>query len=615
MDSYLPVLDQDGQVHPGPCNNPKCCTGPDQVMRRNIRKAGVSRLEKFIRHLRGECEGMIGNATLERLVERLHFAGITYDSLQEYVRGTKRGSRSFTKAQARDLHHRIGRNVISQDFLYVILERYQNAGDYQFVVKKEEPSFDPQPNVVPLDTCPASVSVEEGNTAPVVDEVTNATAEEDNGFAAEQAEEEAQTAVLEAAKKVEEAAAEENMQTAEVTTATAEVPIEEKVDSIAKKKRKAEDTEESVSEEASTEEPPKKKKKKNKEKEVEIAAAETPLNTTAESETPKKTEKSKVAEDEVEANGDVSLEKVDSIAASGEDEKRAASPDEEGAEEPPAKRPKVSSVAEEALRKIDEEAQFSDKVTLEEDCFTCTLCDYKVSTSDALKTHIGEIHLDQELEIQLSNLFPSNDQNKCARCDETIAIKYVQKEHIIAHHPWEHLLQLALGNAEPESSGKSDSCDELQAPSQLKPDLLTKLKLNQQANDKVEKLLARNKASTGKVQCAHCDSVLKDLSALRKHIAKHADDLLYYCLHCDNIYKTNNTLKYHMSNKHRDVPSKVAGPAPSASPPAASPPAGPVTLISTELASYLCTHGIEDCLLKYNVTGISKYSIFVKILI
>jgi len=109
-----------------------------------------------------------------------------------------------------------------------------------------------------------------------------------------------------------------------------------------KKKRKAEDTEESVSEEASTEEPPKKKKKKNKEKEVaaettvnttadledetpkkkkknkknkgeevEVAAAETTLNTTAEAETPKKKKKkSKVAEDEVEANGDVSLEEV-----------------------------------------------------------------------------------------------------------------------------------------------------------------------------------------------------------------------------------------------------------------------------------------------------------------
>merc|ERR1712141_18986 len=81
-----------------------------------------------------------------------------------------------------------------------------------------------------------------------------------------------------------------------------------------KKKRKAEDAEESVSEPAvATEEPPKKKKKKNKNtgEEVEVAAAETTLNTTAEADTPKKKKKkSKVADEEVEANGDVSLEEV-----------------------------------------------------------------------------------------------------------------------------------------------------------------------------------------------------------------------------------------------------------------------------------------------------------------
>merc|ERR1712154_202528 len=111
-----------------------------------------------------------------------------------------------------------------------------------------------------------------------------------------------------------------------------------------KKKRKAEDAEESVKEEVATEEPPKKKKKnrevaaeaaettvnttadmeeetpkkkkknkKNKEEkeEVEVAAAETIVNTTTEAETPKKKKKkNKVAEDEVEVNGDVSLEEV-----------------------------------------------------------------------------------------------------------------------------------------------------------------------------------------------------------------------------------------------------------------------------------------------------------------
>merc|ERR1712039_359501 len=55
----------------------------------------------------------------------------------------------------------------------------------------------------------------------------------------------------------------------------------------------------------------KKKNKKNKGEEVEVAAAETTLNTTAEADTPKKKKKkSKVADEEVEANGDVSLEEV-----------------------------------------------------------------------------------------------------------------------------------------------------------------------------------------------------------------------------------------------------------------------------------------------------------------
>merc|ERR1712212_979019 len=62
------------------------------------------------------------------------------------------------------------------------------------------------------------------------------------------------------------------------------------------------------------EETPKKKKKnkKNKPEEVEVAAAETSVNTTTEAESPKKKKKKSkaMAEDEVEANGDVSLEEV-----------------------------------------------------------------------------------------------------------------------------------------------------------------------------------------------------------------------------------------------------------------------------------------------------------------
>merc|ERR1711918_124053 len=65
----------------------------------------------------------------------------------------------------------------------------------------------------------------------------------------------------------------------------------------------------------------KKKNKKNKGEEVEVAAAEITLNTTAEADTPKKKKKkSKVPDEEVEANGDVSLEEV--VPAISEKRKR-----------------------------------------------------------------------------------------------------------------------------------------------------------------------------------------------------------------------------------------------------------------------------------------------------
>ena len=57
--------------------------------------------------------------------------------------------------------------------------------------------------------------------------------------------------------------------------------------------------------------PRRKRKTQRIREEVEVAAAETTLNTTPGADTPKKIKKkSKVADEEVEANGDVSLEEV-----------------------------------------------------------------------------------------------------------------------------------------------------------------------------------------------------------------------------------------------------------------------------------------------------------------
>ena len=467
MAPYTPVLEEEGQIHVGPCTNLKCCTGPAQVLRRNLRKADISKLERFIRDLRGECEGMIGNASLERLVDRLHCGGITYSSLSEYVRGNKRGFRSFSEAEARKLRRRIGRDVISEDFLYVILERYQNVyqnvGDYREMVKKEEPStleFDLQPNV-------AAAFVEEAN----------ATVGENDGFVVEQV-------ALDAAREAENTALE-----GEAKLAKPSVEVE----------RPAGDKE------------------------------------------------------------DLTL----AISAEG--------------------------------------------------CFQCILCGYLVLASEDLNMHIGEVHLEQQLGFQVSNLFPSDCRNKCVECGEIISTEYVKKEHIVVKHPWDQLLQMA-------TTGKAHSGEELEGKRRKvesqNPDLSTKRKLNEQADEKVEKLLAASTASTGRAECGQCGYTKKGIFGLRRHIAKHVDGLQYYCLHCDKIYHTKNTLGFHMFDKHRDVSSKVAGsefsassvpgkPAPSSPPSsgASVAPAGPLTLISVELASYLRENGLQDFLLKYNVKG------------
>lgn len=74
----------------------------------------------------------------------------------------------------------------------------------------------------------------------------------------------------------------------------------------------------------------------------------------------------------------------------------------------------------------------------EESEFKCDECVLTFETTDCVKIHIGEVHMEDELIFEVAKLFPTNF--KCSQCNEVSESEYEKKEHILLHHPWPQLL-------------------------------------------------------------------------------------------------------------------------------------------------------------------------------
>ena len=69
--------------------------------------ADINRLVSFVRFTREFSPGKLSLTNLEKVVEVIEVAGITYSSLEGYVNRTKNASAPFTQTKAKQLHREL----------------------------------------------------------------------------------------------------------------------------------------------------------------------------------------------------------------------------------------------------------------------------------------------------------------------------------------------------------------------------------------------------------------------------------------------------------------------------------------------------------------------------
>ena len=125
-------------VYPGLDDDEEVTVGPLNIRGRSDRISDVVRLEAFMKNVREDYPAMMSKGSMDKVVREVHAAQITYSSLQRYVKGEKKSTAPFTAAQANMLHRKIGKKIISLNFINILLEKYQDEqGDLPYLIKRE----------------------------------------------------------------------------------------------------------------------------------------------------------------------------------------------------------------------------------------------------------------------------------------------------------------------------------------------------------------------------------------------------------------------------------------------------------------------------------------------
>jgi len=208
-----------------------------------------------------------------------------------------------------------------------------------------------------------------------------------------------------------------------------------------------------------------------------------------------------------------------------------------------------------------------DKVTTpacEEPGFQCHLCDSMSSTKDELRIHIGEVHLEEQLESELLKIFPRGCKDKCAKCGQRVEAEYVKKEHILTEHPWTGLIELVENENKVQSVQLEDyNEDDVFEDESSDDEGGVEESKNSETNDKEE-----GKWYAGvKYKCNHCIFNAPQSGTVRNHLKKvhgflAGDDLanqfvrtsapLYTCKICDqSVRREYDSIFNHMKSKHK----------------------------------------------------------------
>jgi len=197
----------------------------------------------------------------------------------------------------------------------------------------------------------------------------------------------------------------------------------------------------------------------------------------------------------------------------------------------------------------------------------CPECDMVLSDSEEFRFHMGEVHMEEELEAVVGKIFPGG-QEKCTKCGEEVESEYVKKEHIMAQHAWPALaavLQDVAGEDmevynEDEVFSESDEDNDEATEDPKKAE--NKQKGSEVKSERKGKGFPKFWYSGIEYTCKHCSALVSNIASLRVHLKtkhnisaamkeaeSHAEykDSDYTCKICDKKVKHERTnIETHM---------------------------------------------------------------------
>merc|ERR1719222_479312 len=189
-------------------------------------------------------------------------------------------------------------------------------------------------------------------------------------------------------------------------------------------------------------------------------------------------------------------------------------------------------------------------------------------SKDDLRIHIGEVHLDKELEVQLMKIFPTGAKDKCGQCGQTVETEYVKKEHILVEHPWKTLIELVSNKNKKKNVEAAQLEDYNEKEGFYEDEASDEEEMAEKANvKKSESGTERKRWYAGtEYKCNHCDRMHTSREGVKGHLKKmHGflprDDLssqftstssLYTCKICGQSFKREYVnINNHMRLNHK----------------------------------------------------------------
>ena len=154
----------------------------------------------------------------------------------------------------------------------------------------------------------------------------------------------------------------------------------------------------------------------------------------------------------------------------------------------------------------------------------CQLCGTTLGDSESARIHIGEVHLEVELNSELLRIFPEG-RSSCKECDEETKSEYQKKEHILIEHPWSQLKALMINrNGDNENTDLKEH-DDAKSVHEASEEENTKMsKADKGTDDLKENVNVSEKHEVEKwysvvnYSCNYCEKIFAEMQSAKRHI-------------------------------------------------------------------------------------------------